>query len=37
MHGGPSDRPFLFAIFDEGSGAILFNGRIVDPRRGGVQ
>ena len=26
------DRPFLFAIVDEGSGAMLFNGRIVDPR-----
>jgi serpin B len=26
------DRPFLFAIVDEVSGAMLFNGRIVDPR-----
>ena len=26
------DRPFLFAIVDEASGAVLFQGRIVDPR-----
>jgi serpin B len=26
------DRPFLFAILDEASGAILFQGRVVDPR-----
>jgi serpin B len=26
------DRPFLFAVLDDTSGAILFQGRIVDPR-----
>ena len=26
------DRPFLFAIIDDASGAVLFQGRIVDPR-----
>lgn len=26
------DRPFLFAILDQASGAILFQGRVVDPR-----
>jgi len=26
------DRPFLFAVVDDASGAILFQGRIVDPR-----
>lgn len=26
------DRPFLFAVVDEETGAILFEGRIVDPR-----
>jgi len=26
------DRPFLLAIIDDGTGAVLFNGRIVDPR-----
>jgi serpin B len=27
------DRPFLFYVVDDASGAILFQGRIVDPRR----
>jgi serpin B len=27
------DRPFLFAIVDEETGAVLFQGRIVDPRQ----
>jgi serpin B len=26
------DRPFLFAIVDDPSGAVLFQGRILDPR-----
>jgi serpin B len=26
------DRPFLYYIVDEGTGAILFQGRVVDPR-----
>ncbi len=26
------DHPFLFAIVDDASGAVLFQGRIVDPR-----
>jgi serpin B len=26
------DRPFWFAIMDEASGAVLFQGRIADPR-----
>jgi serine protease inhibitor len=26
------DHPFLFAIMDDESGAVLFQGRIVDPR-----
>jgi serpin B len=26
------DRPFLFYVVDEASGAILFQGRITDPR-----
>jgi serpin B len=27
------DRPFLFLVVDEGSGAVLFQGRVADPRR----
>ena len=27
------DRPFLFAIVDETTGALLFEGRIADPRQ----
>jgi serpin B len=27
------DRPFLFAIVDETTGAVLFEGRIADPRQ----
>jgi serpin B len=35
--GGPPevfrvDRPFLFYIVDDATGAILFQGRVVDPR-----
>lgn len=30
------DRPFLFAIVDEKTGAILFEGLIVDPRQGSL-
>jgi len=30
------DRPFLFFIVDDASGAVLFQGRIVDPRQGPV-
>jgi serpin B len=26
------DRPFPFAILDDASGAMLFQGRVVDPR-----
>ena len=26
------DRPFMFGIYDEGSGAVLFLGRVADPR-----
>ena len=26
------DRPFLFAIIDDATGAVLFQGRVVDPR-----
>ena len=26
------DRPFLFYIVDDATGAILFQGRVVDPR-----
>jgi serine protease inhibitor len=29
-----ADHPFLFAIVDAGSAAILFLGRLVDPTRG---
>jgi serine protease inhibitor len=27
------DRPFLFYVVDDASGAVLFQGRIADPRR----
>jgi serpin B len=27
------DRPFLFLVVDHASGAVLFQGRIADPRR----
>jgi serine protease inhibitor len=27
------DRPFLFAIVDETTGAVLFEGRFADPRQ----
>jgi serine protease inhibitor len=26
------DRPFLFYLVDDGTGAILFEGRVSDPR-----
>jgi serpin B len=26
------DRPFLFCVVDEATGAVLFQGRITDPR-----
>jgi len=26
------DRPFLYYIVDDATGAILFQGRVVDPR-----
>ena len=30
-----ADRPFLFYLVDDTTGAILFQGRVADPRAGG--
>lgn len=30
------NRPFLFVVHDPESGAVLFMGRVVEPRQGGA-